>query len=371
MTRQGLLYSNGENDYQSHIAIGKEAQVMSIVFKSLSSCLCLALAGLVIALPAHPAFAQDQALNVYSTRQSYLIEPIFDRFTKQTGVKVRTLYGKSALLERLAQEGDLSPADIFLTSDALSLLAGVDRGLAQPMTDSSIQEIVPAAFRGPDNQWVGLTMRARIIYAPRDASPADLPQTYEELSDPRFKGQICMRSGSHAYNIGLIAAYIYHYGEEAARSWVQGIKNNLARPPQGNDRAQIRGVANGECTLGLGNSYYLGVMQNNPDDKVFAEKVQPLFLTFKEAGTHVNLSGAFITAHSPRAEMAQQLLEFMLTVESQTFYASGNHEYPVNAQASTVAAGWKDLKPDSASFSDIVKNRQAALTLVQDVGINQ
>ena len=344
---------------------------MSSVFKGLSSRLCLMLTGLVLGFSSSATLAQDTSLNVYSTRQSYLIEPIFDRFTEQTGVTVRTLYGKSALLERLAQEGNLSPADIFLTSDALSLLAGVDRGLAQPMTDSSIQEIVPAAFRGPDNQWVGLTMRARIIYAPRDASPADLPQTYEELSDPRFKGQICMRSGSHAYNVGLIAAYIHHYGETAARSWVQGIKDNLARPPQGNDRAQIRGVANGECSLGLGNSYYLGVMQNNADDKVFAEKVQPLFLTFKKAGTHVNLSGAFITAHSPRADLAQQLLEFMLTVESQTFYASGNHEYPVNAQASTGAAGWNDLQADSASFSDIVKNRQTALTIVQDVGINQ
>ena len=344
---------------------------MSIVFKSLSSRLCLALAGLVLALPASPAFAQDQSLNVYSTRQSYLIKPIFDRFTEQTGVKVRALYGKSALLERLAQEGELSPADIFLTSDALSLLAGVDRGLAQPMKDSTIPDIVPAAFRGPNNQWVGLTMRARVIYAARDVAVADLPETYEELSDPRFKGQICMRSGSHAYNVGLIAAYIHHYGEEAARSWVQGIKDNLARSPQGNDRAQIRAVANGECALALGNNYYLGVMKDNPDDKVFAEKVQARFLTFKEAGTHVNLSGAFITAHSPRAELAQQLLEFMVDIESQTFYASGNHEYPVNPEASTVAAGWDDLRPDSAPFAEIVKNRQAAITLVQEVGINE
>ncbi len=331
--------------------------------------LSLALAGAA----ASPASANGE-VNVYTYRQPALINPLFEAFTAKTGIQVRAVFADNGLVERLAQEGRNSPADVLLTADVGRLVEAGARGLAQPVTSPAVLDKVPANLRDPGNLWFGLTMRARVIYASVERAPISAI-TYEELADPRWKGKICMRPGNHPYNLGLIAAMIAHKGEDATRAWLEGLKANLAVKPSGNDRSQAKSVFAGECDLALANTYYMGKMLTNdkePEQKEWARAVKIVFPSSPGFGTHVNISGMMLTANAPNKDNALKLMEFLASDEAQRLYADGNFEYPVNPAVppAEIVKSWGAFTPDSLNVGEVAKLEPAAAKLVDEVGFN-
>jgi iron(III) transport system substrate-binding protein len=332
--------------------------------------------GLVFALMGGLAAeaAADQEVNVYSYRQPELVQPLFDAFTAKTGIKVRAVFADNGLVERLAQEGRNSPADLLLTADVGRLVEATGRGLAQPVVSEAILADVPANLRDPENRWFGLTMRARVVYASKERAPITAI-TYEELADPKWRGKICMRPGNHPYNLGLIAAMIAHKGEDATRAWLEGLKANLAVRPSGNDRAQAKSVFAGECDLAIANTYYMGKMlteEKEPEQKQWADAVTIVFPASPDFGTHVNISGMMLAANAPNRGNALKLMEFLASAEAQQLYAGGNFEYPVNPRvpASELVRSWGNFSPDRLNVAEIAKFEPAAVRLVDEVQFN-
>ena len=315
---------------------------------------------------AMPAFA---VVNVYSYRQPELTQPLFSAFTKKTGIPVKSVFIDKGLLERLKAEGQRSPADLVMTTDISRLAALGLAGVTQPVEMPELSQAIPPAFRDPEGHWFGLTMRARIVYASRDRVAEGEISTYEDLADPKWKGRICTRSGTHPYNLALVAAMISHKGEEATREWLEGVKANLARRPQGNDRAQVKAIWAGECDIALGNTYYMGLMLASDEQRPWADAVRIDFPVFEGTGTHVNLSGMALTRAAPNRDEALALMSFLASPEAQAIYAETNHEYPLSndAQVSQVVAGWGDLEPDGEPLSGIAELRPAALRLIEEV----
>ncbi len=333
--------------------------------------LCLSL--LLTGAAAAPAFANGE-VNVYTYRQPALINPLFEAFTAKTGIEVRVVFAENGLVERLAQEGRNSPADLLLSADAGRLVEAANRGLAQPVTSPAILDKIPANLRDDANQWFGLTMRARVIYASNERAPITAI-TYEELADPKWKGKLCMRPGNHPYNIALFAAMIAHKGEDATREWLKGVKANLAFKPNGNDRAQAKSVFAGECDLALANTYYMGKMLTNneePEQKKWAGAVKIVFPSSPQFGTHVNISGMMLTANAPNKENALKLMEFLAGDEAQMLYAQGNYEYPVNPAVAVdpIVKSWGSFTPDKLNVADVAKHEAAAAKLIDEVGFN-
>ncbi|PIW27873.1 MAG: iron ABC transporter substrate-binding protein, partial [Rhodospirillales bacterium CG15_BIG_FIL_POST_REV_8_21_14_020_66_15] len=204
--------------------------------------------------------AADKEVNLYSYRQPFLIKPLLDAFTKETGIKVNVVFAKKGMLEKIKAAGDNSPADAVLTVDIGRLYALKEAGVLQSVKSETLEKNIPAHFRDPEGQWFGLTARARVALVSKErVKPGDLT-SYEDLAKPEFKGRICTRSGKHAYNVALIASMIAHHGEEGAEKWLKGVKANLARKPQGNDRAQAKAVFEGVCDVAISNNYYMGKM---------------------------------------------------------------------------------------------------------------
>ena len=331
-------------------------------------------------MTAHTAQALAAGeVNVYSYRQPYLTQPLFEAFSKQTGIKVNVIFAKKGLIERLAAEGRNAPADVLLTTDIGRLTGAVKKGVTQPVTSERLNANIPAAYRDPKGHWFGLTTRARVVFASKDRVKQDAI-TYEELADPRWKGKICIRSGHHVYNVALIAAMIKHHGAQKTEAWLKGLKANLARKPAGNDRAQVKGVYSGACDLAIGNTYYMAKMQLNdkkPEQKKWAAAVKILFPTFKggdgkPGGTHVNLSGMVLAKHAPNRANGIKLMEFLASAEAQKIYAEVNHEYPVKpgVAVSNLVKSWGSFTPDSISLADIAKLRKQASKLVDKTGFN-
>ncbi|HAS50999.1 MAG TPA: Fe(3+) ABC transporter substrate-binding protein, partial [Gammaproteobacteria bacterium] len=250
--------------------------------------------GLLTSLLAPPVLASDE-VNIYSARKEDLIKPLLDDFSQQTGIKVNLVTGKEeALLQRLQSEGINTPADVLLTSDAGRLAAAQKVGILQAVKSAALDENIPATYRDPDGYWYGLSMRARpIIYAKARVKPEQLA-TYEALADPQWQGKLCLRSSDSVYNQSLVAGMIAHHGEAKTEAWAKGLVANLARPPKGGDRDQIKAVAAGECEVTLANTYYLGGMVNSSDatDKQAAAQVAVFWPDAKTTGVHVNVSGA-------------------------------------------------------------------------------
>lgn len=321
-----------------------------------------------LALPAQ-VFASG-TVNIYSYRQPFLINPILESFTKKTGIKTKMVYAKKGLMERLEREGKLSPADVVLTSNFAVLLQMADKGLTQDINSDVIKKNIPDQFIDDNKQWVALTLRARNVYSSKKRVGKLDNLRYEDLADKKYKGKICTRSGKHPYNLALIASMIAHHGEEKAEAWLKGVKANLARRPQGNDRAQVKAVKEGVCDLALGNSYYLGKMLKNEKQKAWADAVYINFPNSKDRGTHVNVSAAVIAKHAPNKKGATKLIEFLSGNEAQKLYAELNMEYPVKADvpASKLVQGWGKLKADKVELTDIAKHYQNALKLVDKVG---
>ena len=319
-----------------------------------------------------PATAQTQEINVYSYREPQLVEPMLKLFTERTGIKTRLVFAKDGLVERMAAEGRLSPADILLSTD----IARLTEAKAQRLTDTieAGKDLAAGSLKDADGQWVALTMRARVIYASKERVK-DATLSYEDLADPKWKGKICSRSGQHPYNTTMIAAMIAHKGEAAAETWLKGVKANLAHRPAGGDREQVRDVWAGKCDLALGNTYYMGLMltnDKNPEQKTWANAVRLIFPNAGDRGTHVNISGVAIAKNAPNKEAAQKLVAFLLSPDAQSLYASLNHEYPVNSAVapSDLLKSLGTLKPDGLPLEEISKLRRKASEMVDKVNFD-
>ena len=324
-------------------------------------------AAALAAVVAAPAFAAE--VNVYSYRQPDLIAPLTEAFTEETGIAVNTVFLKKGLVERLKAEGELSPADLIFTVDISRLLAAVDAGVTQPVSSETLDENIPEAFRDPDGHWFGVTARARIVYASRDRVPEGAISTYEDLADPKWKGKICTRSGTHAYTLGLLGAVIAQKGEAAGEAWMEGVKANLARQPQGNDRAQVKAIWAGECDISLGNNYYMVAMLGNEEQKAWAESVRIDFPRFEDGGTHMNVSGVAMTKSAPNREEAVKMMEWLSSAKAQSIYAEIVGEYPVQpgADPSELVKSFGDFERDDTSLQAIGEARPAALKIVERI----
>ncbi len=327
----------------------------------------LLIAGL--ALTAAPLYAET--LNIYTSREPELIQPVLDQFTESTGVKTEIVYLKEGLIERLEAEGDRSPADLVITVDIANLSAIEETGVTA-LLSSEIIDSMPAEYRDEDAHWVGLTKRARIAYASNDRVAEGEISTYEDLADEKFEGRICSRSGLHNYNVALTSAMIVHHGEEYTKTWLEGVQNNLAKSPEGNDRAQAKAIWAGECDIALGNTYYLGLMENDPEQQEWVSSIYPIFLTFEDSGTHINLSGVSLLRSSKQPEIATQLIDYLLT-DGQEMFAEINNEYPVNPdyQASALVQSWGELNADTTSLTEIAYERSNAIELIQEVDFDR
>ena len=312
-----------------------------------------------------PATAKE--VNVYSYRQPHLIAPLTDAFTEATGITVNVAFLKKGLIERLRAEGSRTPADLVFTVDISRLYAVVEAGLTQPLSKKSINKNIPPDFRDPYGHWFGLTTRARIIYASKDrVAPGEIT-TYEDLASPKWRGRICTRSGTHPYTLALTAAHLYHHNEAETLAWLKAIKKNLARKPQGNDRAQIKAIWSGECDIALGNTYYMGKMLADPEQSAWARSASIEFPIFENGGTHVNVSGVALTKAAPNLELAIQLVEFLASPKAQEIYATENFEYPIapGTQAAPLVQSWGNFKTDPVNLTAIAKLRANALRLIE------
>ena len=321
---------------------------------------------------ATPVAAQE--VNFYTTREPGLIKPLLEAFTKVSGIKVNTVFVKDGLAERVAAEGARSPADVLMTVDSGTLVELVDKGVTQAIKSMALEAAVPAPLRDADGHWYALSMRARIVYASRDRVKLDAI-TYEELADPKWKGKICIRSGQHPYNTALIANLIALRGEAVAEEWLKGLKANLARKASGGDREVARDILGGICDIGIGNSYYVGLMRSGnggPDQKRWGDAITTVLPRFKDGGTHVDASGAAVAKNAPNKDNAIKLLEYLVTDAAQDAYARLDFEYPIKAGApvDTIIAGLGTLVSDKTPLTEIARNRKKASVLVDKVGFD-
>ena len=320
---------------------------------------------------ATPAIADE--VNVYSSRQPTLVTPLFDAFTKETGIKVNVAFLKKGMAEKLIAEGKRSPADLVMTTDISRLNGVVEAGVTQAVQSEILNANIPAEFRDPAGQWYGLTSRARVVYASKDRVKDGEVTTYEDLTDPKWKGRICIRSGTNAYNLALTSAVIAHLGEAGAKSWLEGVKANLARKPSGNDRAQIKAIFAGECDISVGNTYYMKQMLEDPDQIAWADSVRIVFPTFEDGGTHVNLSGVALTKAAPNKDSAIKLMEWLSSGAAQEIYAQTNGEYPLQpgTNPSELVASWGTFTPDTKPLIEIAKLRPTSLKLTEQVNFDE
>ncbi|KQW80652.1 iron ABC transporter substrate-binding protein [Devosia sp. Root413D1] len=329
---------------------------------------------LLLTLAAGPALAQSGEVNVYSYREPGLIQPLLDKFTAETGIKTNVLFAGDGLLERVAAEGELSPADVVLTVDIGNLANAKDFGITQTIP-AEAQARVPAAYQDPDGQWIALSLRARVFYASKDRVP-ETALTYEDIAKPKWKGRLCTRSGQHVYNIGLIATRIAHWGVDKTRNWLTKVRDNLNGPVSGADRDQVKKILDGSCDLAIGNTYYMGLMLNNdaePEQKTWAAAARIIYPDTDGDGTQVNVSGAVIAKYAPNQANAQKLVEFLLSDEAQHLYASGNYEFPVVAGVapSELVASWGKLKADKTPLTEIAAHRKEASALVDELRFDE
>ena len=327
----------------------------------------LASTALALIAATSPALADE--VNLYSYRQPELLAPLTDAFTEATGIEVNVAFLDKGMVERLQAEGDRSPADLVFTVDISRLSAVVNAGLTQAVESDVLNENVPEQYRDPEGHWFGLTTRARIVYASKDRVDPSEVTSYEDLADPKWEGRICTRSGTHPYNVALVSAMLHHHGEAETKTWLEGVKSNLARKPQGNDRAQVKAIWSGECDISLGNTYYMGKMLEDDEQTEWAESVNVLFPEFEDAGTHVNISGVAMTKSAPNRENALKMMEFLTQPEAQEIYAHANYEYPIapGTEADELVQGWGSFEADDVNLMTLADLRADALRIIEEV----
>jgi iron(III) transport system substrate-binding protein len=324
-------------------------------------------------LAASPAASQG-TVNIYSSREPALIEPLLKAFTERTGIKTNLVYVKDGMIERAAAEGANSPVDVLLDVDIGRLAEAKAKGVSQPLASAEVATNVPPQYRDPEGHWIGLSQRARVVYASKERVKQDTI-SYEELADPKWKGKVCTRSGQHTYNVGLLASIIGHVGEEKAEAWARGVKANLAMKPAGGDRDQAKAIFTGQCDLALANTYYMAAMQTNdknPEQKEWAAAIKILFPNAADRGTHVNISGAVLAKHAPNKASGVKLIEFLASDEGQRVYAERVNEYPLKpgVSVSKLVSGWGTLKPDTLAFDKIAALRKKASEIMDKVGFD-
>lgn len=318
-------------------------------------------AGIVFALTIGVAAASE--VNLYTDRQAVFLRPVLEAFEKETGIKTNVLFAKAGLLERMRAEGEFSAADVVMAVDAGRLDDFARAGLLARHNDDLLRDAVSAALR--NDYWVGITRRSRILYVRKGAAIA----SYEDLAAPQNRNSVCIRTGTHLYNIGLFADMISRLGEAAAKQWLLGVKENLARKPQGNDRAQINGVIDGDCVVGVGNSYYYFQMARDAEKKrLLEEKVDVVIPT----DAHINVTGAGIAAHAPNPQNAGRLMRFLVGKRAQEIYATENKEFPVRNDVAfpPELEPYRQALENAAPLADISRHRAAASRLVEEIGFN-
>jgi len=375
-----FVASDSQLAYIQDMLVKNQSQILMTLFpcttRNIREILAYGLVILVCALGASsPAQAQTNVLNVYSYRQAFLIKPLIKAFEDDTGISVRIIFSKKGLLQRLKAEGLNSPADVILTADINRMSEFESAGLLQPVASPTLNANIPAQYRHPQNRWFGLTMRARAIYAHKTRVAPGEVTTYEDLAKPHMKQRVCMRSGKHPYNISLLASVIAAYGTEQAQVWIQGVKDNLARRPQGNDRAQVKAIYQGECDVAIGNSYYFGKMLTNtkkPKERISAEAVNIIFPNQNDRGAHVNVSAAAIAKSAKHVKQAQLFLEYLSSPKTQGLFAAQNMEYPLTpgVKISPLVASWGDFKADDTNLSKIVDHHDEATKMMDRVNFD-
>jgi iron(III) transport system substrate-binding protein len=336
-----------------------------------SSTLPAALLGLLI-LGSSAAAAQEKVLNLYSARHYQTDEALYANFTKQTGIKVNRIEAKEdELLERIRNEGANSPADIFLTVDAARLAKADQLGLFAPVKSKVMEERIPANLRSAD--WFAFSTRARVIVASKDLVKAEDVQSYEDLASPKLKGKVCSRSGSHPYNISLMAALIAHIGEAKAEEWARGVVANFARAPKGGDTDQIKSVSAGECGVAVSNTYYVArlLRSDKPEDRRMMERVNIIWPNQKSFGTHINISGGGMLKTAPNKESAVKFLEYLASDDAQRYFADGNNEWPSVASVvikNPALEAMGKFKADNLPVATLAKNAVAAQRIYDRAG---
>jgi len=339
------------------------------------SALAIAAAFSIGALVAAPArAAEEPVLNLYSARHYQTDEALYDNFTKATGIKINRIEaGDEQLLERIKSEGTNSPADVLMIVDAARLWSAQQQGLFQPVKSAALAERIPASMRDPEGNWFGFSSRARVIvYDKASVKPGDVA-TYESLADPKNKGKICTRAGSHPYNLSLVASQISHNGEAKTEEWAKAVVANMARTPRGGDTDQIKGVAAGECAIALSNTYYYVRLLRSakPEEKEWAAKTGVVWPDQASYGTHINISGAGVLKHAPHRENAIRFLEYLASDQAQAYFANGNNEWPAVKGAVAKNAELESLgtfKADPLPIATLGKNTPAAQKLLDRAG---
>ena len=328
--------------------------------------------------PADTAAATAAAageVNLYTTREPGLVQPLLDAFTASSGIEVNTVFLKDGLMERLSAEGANSRADVLMTVDTGNLLDVVEAGHTRAVDSDVLEAAIPAHLRGADGQWFALSLRDRVLYAHKDLELDSF--AYEDLADPQWKGRVCIRSGQHPYNTSLFAAMIAHHGAAETETWLRGVKDNLARKAAGGDRDVARDILAGICDIGIANAYYVGRMKNaepGSGQHQWGEAIKvirPVFAT-EGGGTHVNISGAAVARHAPNRDNAVALMEYLVSDEAQRLYARANYEYPVKAgvELDPVVASFGEMNVDPLPLTEVVRHRREASVLVDKVGFD-
>lgn len=331
------------------------------------------LAGVALTLATLAASpAQAEELNIYSHRQPFLIKPFLDAYTKKTGTKINVVYASKGLAQRLQAEGARSPADVILTVDIARLSVYAEKDLLAVAASDTLKKNIPAHLRDPNNRWFAFSKRARVIAVSKRASDVSELKRYEDLADAKWRGRICTRPGSHVYNRALIASVMHASGDDAATAWAEGVIKNLARRPQGNDRAQVKAIYEGVCDIAIINNYYFGKLKHS-DKKAqqeWADAVRLVFPNQDDRGTHVNISGGGVAKHSKHKAEAIRFLEFLTSKPAQDLYGAINFEYPVNPNVvmSSELQSWGTFKEDQMPIARIAELAPEAQKLIDRVG---
>ncbi len=334
----------------------------------LAAPIAVALAG-----SAFASAASADELNIYSARHYDSDAALYEAFTEETGIEVNVLEGDSdQLIQRIKREGVASPADVMITVDAGRLWRAEQEGVFQGVESEVLNERLPESMRHPEGKWFGFSQRARAIFYDRDGfDPAEIG-SYEDLADPRFEGEVCIRSSNNIYNQSLLASLIAHHGAEGAEEWAQGVVANMARDPEGGDTDQIKGVASGECCVAVANHYYYVRLLNSDDeaDREVAHQVGVIFPNQDGRGTHVNVGGAGVVEGAPNRENAVRFLEFLASDTAQEIFANGNYEFPVveGVKMNPVLESWGNFKKDSLNISKLGENNPEAIKIFDRVG---
>ncbi|EAQ27769.1 iron binding protein component of ABC iron transporter [Erythrobacter sp. NAP1] len=318
--------------------------------------------------------AGNGEVNIYSSRHYDTDLALYEDFTEQTGITVNRIEADAdALIERIESEGEFSPADLLITVDAGRLWRAEEAGILSAVQSDVLTERLPDHLRHPDGLWFGLSTRARVIIYNKDAGEPEGLETYADLADPAYRGDICIRSSSNIYNISLLSALIAHDGVESAEEWASGVVANFARDPQGNDTAQIESVAAGECRIAVVNSYYLARFAGGDEEqRAIFDKLGVIFPDQDGRGTHINLSGAGVTMNAPNRENAIAFLEYLTSESAQRYFADGNNEYPAVAglEANSAVEQLGEFKADTLNAAEIGRNQAQAVQVFDRAGWN-